>query len=66
MSELWTLSDMARALQVNPATALKWSKLEGFPEPAFETVSQMRAWDAEAVRSWRREVVRERRARMAF
>ena len=66
MSELWTASDIARALRVNPRTVIRWREREDFPAPAFETVSGHRAWEADAVRSWRREVVRERRARMAF
>lgn len=64
--ELWSASDIARALDVDPSTVARWQARSDFPAPAFETVSQMRAWNANEIREWRREVVRARRERMVF
>lgn len=65
-SEFWTISDIARAMNVDHSTARRWTTRGDFPEARFRTAGGIEAWEPDEIREWRRGVVRERRARMAF
>ncbi|MBA2706832.1 MAG: AlpA family phage regulatory protein [Gemmatimonadaceae bacterium] len=63
--ELWGIAEVAEALDVDRSTVYEWQRRSDFPRP----VARLRmgpVWEAEALRDWRRQEMRQRRKRRKF